>query len=172
MGGEKVTGLAAPTIEPGSPPRGRGKGVRRLRFCDVLGITPAWAGKRHINVCKVCVSEDHPRVGGEKWKDFVHVERNQGSPPRGRGKGDLHNGVDFRAGITPAWAGKSGAGRQAVPSSQDHPRVGGEKFRLKPVCFLIRGSPPRGRGKVMTIRAAETAFGITPAWAGKSTRKS
>ena len=41
VGGEKVTGLAAPTIEPGSPPHGRGKEASIFDDGQRLGITPA-----------------------------------------------------------------------------------------------------------------------------------
>ena len=50
----------------------------------------------------------------------------------------------------------------------DHPRVGGEKVA---VCFTqnrVKGSPPRGRGKVSTCCCASIGGRITPAWAGKS----
>lgn len=41
MGGEKVTGLAAPTIEPGSPPHRRGKASSGMHGVIRPGITPA-----------------------------------------------------------------------------------------------------------------------------------
>ena len=72
--------------------------------------------------------------------------------------------------ITPAYAGKSLARRCVVPRSRDHPRVCGEKLPSVhiPVCRL--GSPPRMRGKVFLGAVVGRAGGITPAYAGKSTR--
>ena len=71
---------------------------------------------------------DHPRVGGEK--SFIHswLSVGTGSPPRGRGKAqmDLSNLEQLR--ITPAWAGKSRSADLRSELSEDHPRVGGEKF--------------------------------------------
>ena len=66
MGGEKVTGLAAPTIEPGSPPHGRGKGDLDFDALASIGITPAWAGKRQLQNILFSMMRDHPRMGGEK----------------------------------------------------------------------------------------------------------
>ena len=59
----------------------------------------------------------NPRVGGEKTGDSGQPEYVQGSPPRGRGKGQLA-GVDVPSRrITPAWAGKSSTmGVYSVPA--------------------------------------------------------
>ena len=46
MGGEKTESSSASMNPRGSPPHGRGKAGWRLRQCDAVGITPAWAGKR------------------------------------------------------------------------------------------------------------------------------
>ena len=45
VGGEKVQILLYEDIQKGSPPRGRGKGSKRLSERRSMGITPAWAGK-------------------------------------------------------------------------------------------------------------------------------
>ena len=49
-----------------SPPRMRGKGVLDISFRLNFGITPAYAGKRHLLAAGAAVTEDHPRVCGEK----------------------------------------------------------------------------------------------------------
>ena len=71
------------------------------------GITPAGAGKSDISHASKCKQSDHPRGCGEKLLIGISGIRNQGSPPRVRGKDrniiDLFN---FK-GITPAGAGKS-----------------------------------------------------------------
>ena len=48
--------------------------------------------------------------------------------------------------------------------------MGGEKPEWAPITFLMLGSPPRGRGKVIGTVADAVSMGITPAWAGKRTR--
>ena len=73
-------------------------------------------------------------------------------------------------GITPAYAGKSMLVALALPVSRDHPRVCGEKVRSRVLMGLSLGSPPRMRGKGINSMTAGTLEGITPAYAGKSTR--
>ena len=47
VGGEKGIGACTPMQRWGSPPRGRGKGLYGGAAGLIIGITPAWAGKRH-----------------------------------------------------------------------------------------------------------------------------
>ena len=75
------------------------------------------------------------------------LERGLGSPPRGRGKGIYRVGQRKKVRITPAWAGKSVASESRRMGSRDHPRVGGEKPKTDKHALVIKGSPPRGRGK-------------------------
>ena len=92
-----------------------------------------------------------------------------GSPPRRRGKDKAEHLVQDHIGITPAQAGKRCYLCASTKSSWDHPRVGGEKAKITPRLKRCRGSPPRGRGKVVRPDVVAKAAGITPAWAGKST---
>ena len=151
----------------GSPPRRRGKDKAEHLVQDHIGITPAQAGKR----CYLCASTksswDHPRVGGEKAKITPRLKRCRGSPPRRRGKDKAEHLVQDHIGITPAQAGKRCYLCASTKSSWDHPRVGGEKAKITPRLKRCRGSPPRGRGKVVRPDVVAKAAGITPAWAGK-----
>ena len=52
----------------GSPPHMRGKGLRYSLSPSTLRITPAYAGKSQIGRAWCCLSEDHPRICGEKTK--------------------------------------------------------------------------------------------------------
>ena len=115
-------------------------------------ITPALAGKSYVFGPFRPGSWDHPRVGGEKQIGGDNGLDKQGSPPRGRGKGCLESFLATTVRITPAWAGKSMPGDGASGVKPDHPRVGGEKFRL--------------------FRPCPIRTGITPAWAGKRKRVS
>ena len=170
MGGEKrKTGSVFPR-QRGSPPRGRGKAESFQTLLIAVRITPAWAGKREVE-CPFCVTaQDHPRVGGEKSAEHDLNETRTGSPPRGRGKGGKDEKGEKKLRITPAWAGKSKKVNGTPNSYQDHPRVGGEKFQFRLECRLVRGSPPRGRGKVYDSVAKSYCYRITPAWAGKRQR--
>ena len=151
----------------GSPPRGRGKGANAHRAERTAGITPAWAGKSSLPGLQLLSGQDHPRVGGEKYAGRRHRGDLKGSPPRGRGKGQLHPWAAFHAGITPAWAGKRHTLKTSSRDDWDHPRVGGEKFTRVEDSSSCAGSPPRGRGKAQAFRVRPVGRGITPAWAGK-----
>ena len=187
MGGEKFARYNVIRGFWGSPPRGRGKVPFATSAMFSLGITPAWAGKRTALFSVHGSGRDHPRVGGEKRSRSNPIHAMPGSPPRGRGKEDSRNACPSGSGITPAWAGKSGSSGTWGRSGQDHPRVGGEKAsrtltarRMSdhprvggekcPMCQWrrsLKGSPPRGRGKVTLECILPTLPGITPAWAGK-----
>ena len=107
-------------------------------------------------------------MGGEKLLSDSLSLPVLGSPPRGRGKGTVSAADDDWCRITPAWAGKRQADRSSLDIVRDHPRVGGEKFRLLLPVFTGSGSPPRGRGKDLLFNDGQKRIGITPAWAGKS----
>ncbi len=152
----------------GSPPRGRGKGLGLAVNVLGDGIIPAWAGKSYCPATRSFGSWDHPRVGGEKPRNRGSLARSTGSPPRGRGK-VLVVGIDLhRAGITPAWAGKSDSPPVCGWVWEDHPRVGGEKFSPRWKMANRPGSSPHGRGKVPHSLGQGHQVRITPAWAGKS----
>ena len=72
--------------------------------------------------------------------------------------------------ITPAYAGKSCHSIPDAAGQRDHPRLCGEKFTFRVIDPYETGSPPpmRGKGKVRYHR--KRTEGITPAYAGKSTR--
>ena len=106
-------------------------------------------------------------MGGEKVSPHGLHLQNQGSPPRGRGKVQAVCPLGELAGITPAWAGKSGASAMTSSVPWDHPRVGGEKSLLFAASRASVGSPPHGRGKGQGALDCRFLERITPAWAGK-----
>ena len=136
-----------------------------------FGITPAYAGKSAFSLLMTGQPKDHPRVCGEKKKGRDQAASNSGSPPRMRGKAPPESGMGLRAGITPAYAGKSSFRRWPSSSSRDHPRVCGEKCCCRSHTSPAWGSPPRMRGKVLRTRQAACEVGITPAYAGKSGKR-
>ena len=88
-----------------------------------------------------------------------------------RGKESCHLKPGKVKGITPAHAGKRPQGQFVRPLFQDHPRACGEKWNMSRTGLSIAGSPPRMRGKVFGDIAVPAFTGITPAHAGKRTRK-
>ena len=133
---------------PGSPPRMRGK---------------ASPGQRRRPA-----AQDHPRVCGEKFWYCDSNDYQRGSPPRMRGKVLTAYATDKGFGITPAYAGKSRPPECRCSARWDHPRVCGEKRVCRFPAARKWGSPPRMRGKVSVFSSTEIAYGITPAYAGKS----
>ena len=126
--GEKLLCSRATRAQAGSPPRVRGKERGPFAEPDSSGITPACAGKSAAASSSAMPRGDHPRVCGEKGGGRYHVNMNQGSPPRVRGKGVNLLVFPFKNGITPACAGKSRDKANLTAAPWDHPRVCGEKY--------------------------------------------
>ena len=96
------------------------------------------------------------------------VAKRVGSPPQVRGKQFRRSKIALRKRITPAGAGKTKNGRQAVQRPQDHPRGCGENcYSLQPKRSGL-GSPPRMRGKLAATLSDTESPRITPADAGKT----
>ena len=93
-------------VNPGSPPRMRGKVFVNFYGRPPVGITPAYAGKRASRCSFGMDSRDHPRVCGEKNMFRKLESKREGSPPRMRGKALRYVVVNTIVGITPAYAGK------------------------------------------------------------------
>ena len=154
----------------GSPPRMRGRGGLRVRQWLPAGITPAYAGKSPLPLCRHGSPWDHPRVCGEERQCYLVGVATPGSPPRmrGRERGSARKGAPSR--ITPAYAGKRTGRYTPFQAWEDHPRVCGEERLPPPPLGKVLGSPPRmrGRGAGEPLRLLDG--GITPAYAGKSWR--
>ena len=83
---------------------------RRLVLCVAnvpLGITPAYAGKTCRGLQQGQTNRDHPRVCGKDLSLGVFPVVFVGSPPRMRERPILRPDMSFKAGITPAYAGKT-----------------------------------------------------------------
>ena len=150
----------------------RGKGKNRQSKFPHTGITPAYAGKSFLSTSRAFCNQDHPRLCGEKGCVFVSSGGLLGSPPPMRGKvffmiKFLHV---FR--ITPAYAGKSDSGGDMYPQRRDHPRLCGEKRKIRHGKEVGRGSPPPMRGKVLDGYKDNPYYRITPAYAGKRSNSS
>ena len=134
-------------VKPGSPPHTRGK-VRHLSHIpQLVGITPAHAGKSPWTAPKRQRNGDHPRTRGEKAMGIMVEEIKLGSPPHTRGKVGKHLHNPGGQGITPAHAGKSQLSESGFGTTQ--------------------GSPPHTRGKGVVHSVVRSKVGITPAHAGK-----
>ena len=127
----------------------RGKGSETQRRAIRAGITPACAGKSCSRRPRWTHTGDHPCVCGEKHCTSTPIALVSGSPPRVRGKETWTRPMPIYSRITPACAGKRAYLLRMLMTSQDHPRVCGEKFCGKLYSSSPSGSPPRVRGKVL-----------------------
>ena len=135
----------------GSPPRMRGKDLVKFCLCPRFGITPAYAGKSPRTPLAASHARDHPRVCGEEAYSKVIAGSLWGSPPRMRGRA---RGIDARKRpdwITPAYAGKRPMFSGPLQATGDHPRVCGEELAGATLSMGFSGSPPRVRGKAVSI---------------------
>ncbi len=186
--GEKNAGCVSSGTRAGSPSHMRGKVLRLHADKAVLGITPAYAGKRFS--CKSGEKQvgDHPpRMRGKEQQTVsssaktgitpayagkspfsaVFLPLLLGSPPHMRGKEDCPPAPASLVGITPAYAGKSHHSKMELTAPRDHPRICGEKPLLLRWIRSSLGSPPHMRGKGSDPPLTLRHIGITPAYAGK-----
>ena len=152
----------------GSPPRVRGKRQVRRGVHREGRITPACAGKTVAMRSAFVGCTDHPRVCGENRLYQRQIVRNDGSPPRVRGKQRMEGHILQSGRITPACAGKTALPCICISAHSDHPRVCGENFFNSPLWYSIIGSPPRVRGKPSFQPDRHPRRRITPACAGKT----
>ena len=168
--GEKDAICKSCPARQGSPSRMRGKAGWPLCGLPCIGITPAYAGKSQPWRSYSQRRWDHPRVCGEKRPAVDGKRPLRGSPPHVRGKVQLPGRNSRKTRITPACAGKSQRSRPGECSRRDHPRVCGEKLDRMLHHRRMTGSPPRVRGKGAHKPVRLLDGGITPAYAGKSSR--
>ena len=112
----------------GSPPRMQERQSVKRTLMAEQGITPAYAGKTsHSYTCDM-LQRDHPRVCGKDEFLPCVVCVAIGSPPRMRERLISRLLAHNRAGITPAYAGKTWSAIVAFCVHKDHPRVCGKYF--------------------------------------------
>ena len=166
--GENPDTLILHGIPAGSPPRVRGKPIPARLKISPSRITPACAGKTARNGRRAPRNEDHPRVCGENFVPPTFSLVDLGSPPRVRGKPLASSTPGTSRRITPACAGKTFFTKYSSKARQDHPRVCGENIQKALEDYAELGSPPRVRGKPLTMVSFPPAARITPACAGKT----
>ena len=137
----------------------------------ILGSPPPMRGKDRCKNTRLCGGQDHPRLCGEKSSTSVLYLTIPGSPPPMRGKVYNSSRVEQRNRITPAYAGKSRICWRKSRGIWDHPRLCGEKGNTRLKACSEKGSPPPMRGKVKSLSISYVGNRITPAYAGKSSKR-
>ena len=145
--GEKKLHSALEAACLGSPPPMRGKVKRSFFYAKMQGITPAYAGKSLKCRMRQLGCQDHPRLCGEKYFLLNRLALLIGSPPPMRGKDNRRRKRRLSHRITPAYAGKRKIAHHFGVTTEDHPRLCGEKFIQRCPCLTQWGSPPPMRGK-------------------------
>ena len=188
MRGEDRNRRRRDTGSAGSPPHARGRLIPMPNSSELLGITPACAGKTGPCAAARSPSPDHPRMRGEDQYGALHQEHEDGSPPHARGRQFVVVGMPFGDGspphargrlvarhchaqgrrITPACAGKTAAVQRSSSTVRDHPRMRGEDRIPVAGQSVGDGSPPHARGRRQEDRRDFVAIRITPACAGKT----
>ena len=148
MRGEKKIHATQKPIKVGSSPHARGKEDSLISGAKTVRIIPACAGKRPNRSANSHLSQDHPRMRGEKSICSFVVSSTPGSSPHARGKGSVQKWEKSKLRIIPACAGKSSTVATGVRDLQDHPRMRGDKYTMVMFRSLLIGSSPHARGKV------------------------
>ena len=149
----------------------RGKQAKSSHSKKENRITPAGAGKTFITTSSGKMTKDHPRRCGENRFCIGHMRVDKGSPPQVRGKHVRAKRRGCRNRITPAGAGKTLRTVRGFQPSWDHPRRCGENWAILPVAACMMGSPPQVRGKLFCHNLISSAYRITPAGAGKTSKR-
>ena len=152
----------------GSPPHTRGRPGRIRGEVNRSGITPAYAGKTSNIISAAAFFRDHPRIRGEDLITWPKEETGGGSPPHTRGRLSGLIPQSALSGITPAYAGKTSVASMSRSKLWDHPRIRGEDLTIFHHILKGSGSPPHTRGRLMSSCPIHNAYGITPAYAGKT----
>ena len=118
------------------------------------------------------ISRDHPRIRGEHVRVPTVRAAHVGSSPHTRGA--LGAAFEQRVieRIIPAYAGSTGTNRAGSSTSWDHPRIRGEHLPRVSQSPTLRGSSPHTRGAQREVSPGPVPFGIIPAYAGSTFRRS
>ena len=129
----------------GSPPHTRERPELVERLSMSVRITPAYAGKTILRcACDLC-AEDHPRIRGKDLTKSLMAKYGIGSPPHTRERRVPTDEQTQKAGITPAYAGKTAISLIRKLSQQDHPRIRGKDKMNLNLYDQEKGSPPHTR---------------------------
>ena len=112
----------------GSPPLTREELNLSLNSSNVIGITPAYAGRTVIILAWLGDLRDHPRLRGKNL-DHTNLKRSvMGSPPLTREEREFECDWLYLEGITPAYAGRTLRINALSTLKQDHPRLRGKNL--------------------------------------------
>ena len=144
--GERMVPSAIDLRGVGSSPHTRGTRDPTARHVDMFRFIPAYAGNAagQLSVSKVCTV--HPRIRGERARDRISGEREDGSSPHTRGTRWHGLASPDPPRFIPAYAGNARYSRLTGCDDPVHPRIRGERVRDLDVGNVGSGSSPHTRG--------------------------
>ena len=166
VGGYHVQGKGS-----GSSPLARGLHAWNARESEVRRIIPARAGFTRRLHAQVRGRRDHPRSRGVYMAPSPSSSLTQGSSPLARGLHSAGCGACSHRGIIPARAGFTAHRRFSCMSGRDHPRSRGVYADHDVGVVHDQGSSPLARGLLGPLGPADISYGIIPARAGFTPRK-
>ena len=112
----------------------------------------------------------HPRLRGEHAATAATIQSQAGSSPLTRGAPIGRSDDPPVVGFIPAYAGSTTSPYSMPPASTAHPRLRGEHRPLSSSSLSARGSSPLTRRARGLTDGETTASGLTPAYAGSTSR--
>ena len=156
----------------GSSPHVRGTRLGRGLVVARGGIIPACAGNTRQSTHGTVKRWDHPRMCGEHLAAYAGEIEEVGSSPHVRGTQPSRCPISTRTGIIPACAGNTRRFCFLFLLVRDHPRMCGEHGSRQKKEKSFSGSSPHVRGTRSGCCCGVGCFGIIPACAGNTPRRS
>ena len=156
----------------GSPPHSRGRPCQHFSASSHIRLTPAFAGKTRPHRGRANHHPAHPRIRGEDPHHGIRSSPGKGSPPHSRGRLSVAGLHGHTRRLTPAFAGKTPAASIRRLRLGAHPRIRGEDVLSDDGVLCDEGSPPHSRGRPGSILEGAFHIRLTPAFAGKTPRRS
>ena len=151
--GENACGSLWMPSGRGSPPRMRGKLLKRIEKAGRTWDHPRGCGENEYILLAICLGQGSPPRMRGKLSSIYNLPHQRWDHPRGCGENrscQKPNQAPTR--ITPADAGKTAAAEMEPYNNRDHPRGCGENYPGTVYGTFLAGSPPRMRGKLCVLR--------------------
>ncbi len=169
MRGERLMNDTSAGPSSGSSPHARGTRVAQERQRPGDRIIPACAGNAPTKRRGWASRSDHPRMRGERRREFNDLFKNHGSSPHARGTRLVRSAIQTVNRIIPACAGNAASVTACVIVTSDHPRMRGERYERQTLASRTGGSSPHARGTLGQQRRQRAYRRIIPACAGNAT---
>ena len=152
----------------GSSPHARGTLGGLLGVATAHRFIPACAGNARLSADRRARRSVHPRMRGERATRAGTTGAARGSSPHARGTRRIRPGASVPARFIPACAGNARSASCRRLISSVHPRMRGERRRLRMKSWATAGSSPHARGTPIHCPAGHFSIRFIPACAGNA----